>query len=515
MKKLLILVCIGLTLNGCSKSSKNEQTQTFKFDDKSTATKVFNNSKIYCDGTCPSFSGGMTVFTEKSKSYEVSVCSLTYIGGNKVLANKHCLPDDMSASLGRSCAKRIKIKFPKTANYPEESFDCNKVDAYSKFSVHSEDYHAVPDWLVLTFSGSTQRTAVEINRTSGLSHGLQTIAYPVFYNLDEDQNGDVTVDGRMKKIECKMNRSLSIANTFFDDFSAMFYGNDCTHKVIKGNSGSGLLNTSSQLVGLISFVSLKEEYDIKKTVFGGTNISCIPVFGANPPTCDFEDSQSFFSGIAELSFISRLNLFPHLLKKIEGNPSIHPKNNGKYKIADLNQAQITSTQNQSQTQTSHSYNEHIAQLIQLQTSDIIMYDKVDCLNRDKVNQNKYIDLPIKNFLPEEFIYTKNDVTVAYSVAPARFLLEDMGSSFNATLVESENTEIKKLSEHYIDYEKSCSKHKKSESEQILTLANCYDLIKYRKKMEAMGSDTAAQVYAQNLLTDKEAKKIVFSIPACQ
>lgn len=46
MKKLLILVCIGLTLNGCSKSSKNEQTQTFKFDDKSTATKVFNNSKF-------------------------------------------------------------------------------------------------------------------------------------------------------------------------------------------------------------------------------------------------------------------------------------------------------------------------------------------------------------------------------------------------------------------------------------------------------------------------------------
>ncbi|MCC6138072.1 MAG: trypsin-like peptidase domain-containing protein [Bdellovibrionaceae bacterium] len=502
-----------LVLTACSSGGSSDDKSTFEFDNAETATRVFNSSTMTCQGDCSPSAGGMTTYRESySGSYYVGVCSLTYIGSNRVIANKHCLPDDMGKAKGKSCTKRIKIKFPKVNNFPAESFDCDRVVDYSKGDAHSEDRSANrPDWLVLSFKGSTSRPAAEINTSTGLVHGASIKTYSVFYSLNS-YTDVITVTGVMKVTDCKLNRTSSFGRYFFSEFSSMFSAAECTNKVIKGNSGSGIFDASNKLVGIVSF-GAKEKYLSDSDKMGGTNIACVEALGVNHPHCQFEENEDFLSELAEVASIVRYSSLPELIKweslsASESNlktileKNIYKKDSENHmKISDF----ITTKSN------GLLLNEDILRHKHSHLADFLMSDKIQCIDKNKVAGLKYIHLPIKKLAMTR--YNPESEVLPVVAVPARFGITEYGENLILSLTDddvlsSQNSDFKA----YLSALNKCLVEKKNKMSFFDTA--CDELELKEKNINATSLETAAVVNTLEILEDYEASKIEFTVPFC-
>lgn len=273
----IFVLALFLVAGACSKKTSGSNTvQYFLFDSPEIARMVFSQGKITCrNNECVNPVGGLSTFTAYKTDrgqirYEVGVCSMTLVGPDLILTNRHCIPADLRSS-GADCLNRIRFRFPTTTMYSSGSFDCKQIVELSK--PKSADA-AELDWALVQMTVSTIRTPATPNAT-GVDVKKTVTLYPVEYTLHE-VNDLISADGEMHKVRCTTNPDNSLFNQFVNKLSAIFIADDCTEDIIQGNSGSGIFNDNQELVAVGSFGT--NTPGIPHNVIGGSNLNCIPYF---------------------------------------------------------------------------------------------------------------------------------------------------------------------------------------------------------------------------------------------
>jgi hypothetical protein len=312
-------VAFSLFLTACSNDDGGAVNQIV-FDNIDDANAAILNMSITCEGECPESVGGLVNFSSRTTysmwgtqqtEYLLSVCSLTLIGPDRVLTNRHCVPDN-SKFVGGSC-KDMTIYFPAINGQRFIRTGCASVENLSQ---NYGDRVANPDWAILKLTRSiTERQAAVVNAKDGIPHESTMIYYPVnFYSTDINARaGQGSVYGLIKKTNCTTSMSNRYAIFYNSPYSPL-YISTCDQNMISGNSGSGSFNGQGELAGVFSFGRVDEAVDAQflgRTTFinkkwgGGTNLSCLTAFSnnINDEMCRFSDTVE---AINEGRFRSRL-----------------------------------------------------------------------------------------------------------------------------------------------------------------------------------------------------------------
>lgn len=502
MFKAVLVLCSLFVLTACSSGGDDDnKTQTFEFSDKSTAQKVFKSSRISCqNGDCPPYIGGLTSYTEfSSVRYGVGVCSLTHIGQNRVLTNKHCLPPGMDVKNAR-CTGRIKLKFPASGGYKEESLDCDRVVDFSPHDVGRDTFVLVPDWAILTFTGATSRPSANIETTAGLEDSDVITAYPVYYTLD-DSTDVIVVTGVAKKNDCKLSRKTAFSDLFFSPFSSNFAATNCTHTIIKGNSGSGILNASGNLTGVISYTA-KDGAGTPRT--GGTNGACIPYLRTPHELCAFTDEENYRSALMNLTYMNRALEFKDNFEII--NPVSPLTGADKMYVDGTNAAVITTV----------SYKAGKDPLLTpalnsayLNTLSDFLFENVQCIDATKASGKTEIYLPAKDILVWKS--TKTGFNVAKRTL--KFKMHQEGNAFVASIDSSMYESGKAMSIKLEEHIDRCLESKNSMIFSSLNLA-CDRLDTLVQEIGFKPLSENSEIYAADFLRSFDAEKFEVTIPAC-
>lgn len=293
--KTALLIFAGILISACSKTSSGGAKEVYTFETEEEAIKVFNNSRLTCkDKKCPEYAGGLTTYTVVGKTYEVALCTLTLVGHDTVLTNKHCIPVDLQ-SKGASCFHRVKVKFPAIESRAEESLDCEKILNLSDFKTEKTKGDQ-PDWAIIQLKTASSRKSAALN-LGGIENRQTVHLYPIYYSM-ERVNGDMKASGEMRRLECTTDRQAQTGFYFFHKLAALFGASECSEKVIAGNSGSGLFSVDEDLLGVASFGTTNN--DAVQNEFGGTNLACIDGLSKNKTDlCSFiPEDPIFINGVA-------------------------------------------------------------------------------------------------------------------------------------------------------------------------------------------------------------------------
>lgn len=277
-------------LAACSNSSSNDGQ--WEFESPLEAREVFNTSTISCPtGDCPESIAGLYTLEERAVTVRLGACSGTLIDENHIITNAHCVEDSIK-KVGSSCTGKIKVNFPAIAGKPAERYDCDKVVAISEDSTSQTE----PDWAILSFKGKSARKAVLIN-PNGVVQDSTVKLYKINYS---DLTANKRNDGVIAPIECKANTNYHMADQFIGSQSALVNISHCTETLRNGNSGSGIMNSSDELIAVFSFGYIKEvkkkdedgewiTEEVPLNAGGGTNAACIPALGHQvSPMCAFD-----------------------------------------------------------------------------------------------------------------------------------------------------------------------------------------------------------------------------------
>lgn len=300
-----VVTCCLLSSCGIIEGVATNQSKR-EFSTEAQAQHFFNTSTIDCNSQdCPENVGGLYTFTTKSEtSYNVGSCSLTLIDSNRVITNRHCLPDDIETS-GSLCKKRIKILFPQNKDFSFESYDCKQV---VKASVHYPNVGG-PDWAVIEFEGSTKRKPIK-KKLSGIALNQDVLLYPVYFDL----NASGYSRGTIRQVVCKANSNFYFSDDFISPWSALFNIAYCNRQMITGNSGTGLQNFNGELIGVYAFgmkdnvlAEYKKDYPRLQDNFGGgTNLFCIPFINKNVSShCSYDYQSDTYRDLTYLSQVAR------------------------------------------------------------------------------------------------------------------------------------------------------------------------------------------------------------------
>ncbi len=267
--------------SGCGLDKIFNQKQVYKFNNKTDAQTVFNQSRVECEsGDCPEYIGGLVTYTDLGRSWSVQVCSLTLIAKDTVLTNRHCIPDDLQYR-DASCAGRIRIKLNSSGSRASENFECVRVVALSP--ADTDDSAIYADWAVLRLNGSSRFEPADLS-LDGIGDATSLTMWPVYYHLN---SGTLIATGKVRRVSCQSEFDGSTMYRYLNRLSAVFKFDSCSRTIIEGNSGSGAFSSSGDLVGVISAITGARGEDLTHGAYqgGGTSLACISAIGGNSSRC--------------------------------------------------------------------------------------------------------------------------------------------------------------------------------------------------------------------------------------
>ena len=246
---LLTLSLFGL--GACSDDDNSANIDSLTFDEKSEADIAFEQSTVDCENPadCPGYIAGMVMYSEKQaysflygsySTYSVGFCSAQLIAPDKVLTNRHCIPD-VIAYKNADCKDNIAVKFPATSEHGAETVKCTQIldyaDEYGNASAQNNPL--VLDWAVIQLERNVNRPTPDVMK-KGFPDKTQFTSYPTYYTqgtgFHKEKSSTIGV-GIIKKIECTSMMNNTIAGHYRHQYSPIFVGH-CDNKVIQGNSGS-------------------------------------------------------------------------------------------------------------------------------------------------------------------------------------------------------------------------------------------------------------------------------------
>ncbi len=496
--RILIACGLLLVLTACSGGS-DDKTQTFKFEDRPTAVKVFETSRVSCSGECPQYVGGMTTYTEKWDSYYVNVCSVTYIGQNRILANRHCLVSDL-VSKGKSCKGRIKFKFPATQSLPAQTLECDQIVDFSDHDVSKDDQVMRPDWSVMTFTGSIARQAPLIETEAGLQHGEKFTAYPVRYALDS--SGDyIKVSGVIHKNTCTLNRQSSMQEFFYSAFSSLYSAQGCADKIINGNSGSGIFNTADRLTGVISYASGSSD-----NIAGGTNGSCIPYLRTPHADCEFKSTPQFMDALENLTYFNRGNEYGDNFRIV--NPAFQTPDTHKSYVSGEESA-IDISQLIYQAGEEPIFSLPLMDTYKKAMAKFMFYDNVTCIDRKKLPGDNTLYIPALHLK----IWKHDSSKIESEKQVLKFKVLETSNEIVALTSDKQFPGAVDAVSKYSELIKKCEKSRKSLFSYMDF--SCEALDDWNRDVSQLKLEQSSEVYALALLRNFKLNSMEIRIPLCE
>lgn len=209
--------------------------------------------KLTCTGTeCHSSVAGLVSDT--------GLCTAFLVSEDTVITNNHCIPMSIKQE-GASCFGKIKFVFPAVNEMKTEEIECESVKRISEMK---SDTMAL-DIAILRMKKPTQRPPFQVS-LDGISDTEDVQVIKI---------NPVVTGGEMKSVKCYALQD-SLANPFYTTkYSPLFLVRDC--EIMKGNSGSPMINKFGHVVGVISAVgatSLNNTQQAQGHISLGSNLSC-------------------------------------------------------------------------------------------------------------------------------------------------------------------------------------------------------------------------------------------------
>ena len=282
-------------------------------NDREEVDLVFKHSTVQCSDSneCPEWMASLIVAdlsnmidaeTNKRK-YDISYCSATLIDKNKILTNRHCIPERVIREK-LSCGDHLHFKFPKTKNRDTQNARCLKI------LEQPQNFISRPgpkeDWIIIELDKTLDRQYLEIVR-NGIPENTKYSIYPVYYFqsfIDIEGRKVGVADARIYRRDCESHMNSPFAMQYRHPYSPSFVG-VCGKNIIPGNSGSGVVS-NNKLIGLLSFTQAPRKVFIGPwTSFitprshGGFNLSCLPQEGKKlSPFCELvHDTETLEFGL--------------------------------------------------------------------------------------------------------------------------------------------------------------------------------------------------------------------------
>ncbi|EQC51969.1 serine protease [Bacteriovorax sp. DB6_IX] len=234
----------------------------------------YNSQRVECEdkSDCPGYAAKLTYNTTAGNEYSAGVCSGTLYKGKYIITNEHCIPLELNA--GDSCEGKIKALFPETDEFDSEQAQCDKV-----LRILSRSQNI--DIAVISLKREVTRGETILLGPNRLTDGSSFKAYTMSPHWYDRHLGTI----EKKTCQASMENIFS-ATSDARNKEISFFGSDCD--VISGNSGSGMIDSSGLLVGVVhSRVDMKEFVDsnegrlataplLRYSYAGfGSNIACL------------------------------------------------------------------------------------------------------------------------------------------------------------------------------------------------------------------------------------------------
>lgn len=301
-QNIFLMMALIFALTGCgSKSSNNKsassaEIQTFiSLEDLKAA---LDEQTVVCGEagkSCPGYVAKLAFWgiSENDNSYYLGVCSGSLYQGKYIITNSHCIPKEISQA-GKNCSDQIKVLFPGTKYYREESIGCKSI--VQAYDTKNEE----PDIAVIELERVISRDSVEISKNSFIE-GSNVQAFTMNPQEYDKNLGVITKKMCTLSIDNALFMSTSAASS-----AAIISGANC--EIIHGNSGSALLKGGKMIGAVYARMEDKEltklfeknqiNYTGKVHMGIAQNITCLNTITTNsgigcnlssPTSSDFSD----------------------------------------------------------------------------------------------------------------------------------------------------------------------------------------------------------------------------------
>ena len=252
-------LCLML-IASCGGGGKSVNKIKFSNEEKLTA----ENPALIPDY---SFRNGMGLLLIK-KSGSLSVCTSFLVGPKLLMTNSHCISD---ISLTQNCSETVAVHVKSDDGFKFRR--CSRIISRSEIGGETSK----PDFAVIELNEDVSTTPMTMTR-EGVVEGTELTIESVDYSMMGE-----SLYGKKKISKCTPHTNTALGNYAVPKSSIIPLFGDTFQscKIIKGNSGSPVFNTSNKVVSVLFATIDKEELSrnlgrrITRNMGLATNLACI------------------------------------------------------------------------------------------------------------------------------------------------------------------------------------------------------------------------------------------------